>query len=79
MSPFLRVLLSSGASKTLAKNLIAVTYLVFLLIPAQSLAQAGPLTTSAEPFKLGTFRIEGIPTVGIVLRDQYIIELDAVG
>lgn len=48
-----------------------------LLLPLMSAAQSGPITTSAEPFKLGTFRIEGIPRVGIVLRDQYIIELDA--
>ena len=31
----------------------------------------------AEPFKLGTFEIRGAPTVGIVLRDRLIVELDA--
>ena len=30
----------------------------------------------AEPFKVGTFEIDGAPTVGIVLRDSLIIELD---
>jgi 2-keto-4-pentenoate hydratase/2-oxohepta-3-ene-1,7-dioic acid hydratase in catechol pathway len=32
---------------------------------------------SAEPFKLGTFAIDGRPTVGIVLRDSIVIELQA--
>ena len=31
----------------------------------------------AEPFKVGTFEIAGAPTVGIVLQDRLIIELDA--
>ena len=31
----------------------------------------------AEPFKVGTFEIGGAPTVGIVLRDSLIIELNA--
>jgi 2-keto-4-pentenoate hydratase/2-oxohepta-3-ene-1,7-dioic acid hydratase in catechol pathway len=31
----------------------------------------------AEPFKVGTFEIGGAPTVGIVLRDSIIVELDA--
>ncbi len=30
-----------------------------------------------EPFKVGTFEIDGSPAVGIVLRDSLIIELDA--
>jgi 2,4-diketo-3-deoxy-L-fuconate hydrolase len=40
-----------------------------------------PLTagaqTVAEPFKLGTFEIDGVPTVSIVLRDQWIVEVEA--
>jgi len=31
----------------------------------------------AEPFKVGTFEIQGMPTVGIVLRDNLIVELNA--
>ncbi len=54
-----------------------IVFASMLVLPLQGSAQSGPITTSAEPFKLGTFRIEGIPRVGIVLRDQYIIELDA--
>lgn len=30
-----------------------------------------------EPFKVGTFEIDGSPQVGIVLRDQYIVALNA--
>jgi 2-keto-4-pentenoate hydratase/2-oxohepta-3-ene-1,7-dioic acid hydratase in catechol pathway len=64
-------------ANTILKKLLALTCLIFLFNPIHSLAQAGPLTTSAEPFKLGTFGIDGIPTVGLVLRDQYIIEVNA--
>ena len=32
-------------------------------------------TTSVEPFKVGTFEIQGTPTVGIVLRDALIVDL----
>lgn len=31
----------------------------------------------AEPFKVGTFEIDGTPEVGIVLRDRLVVELDA--
>jgi 2-keto-4-pentenoate hydratase/2-oxohepta-3-ene-1,7-dioic acid hydratase in catechol pathway len=32
---------------------------------------------AAEPFKLGTFLIDGAPAVGIVLRDGLVVDLDA--
>ena len=50
--------------------------LIFVMI---TLFSPVPLTaqTSAEPFKLGTFEIDGNQKVGIVLRDSLIIELDA--
>lgn len=50
--------------------------ILLLLIPGLAFAQSGPLSTSAEPFKLGTFRIAGVPKVGVVLRDQYIVDLE---
>jgi 2-keto-4-pentenoate hydratase/2-oxohepta-3-ene-1,7-dioic acid hydratase in catechol pathway len=31
----------------------------------------------SEPFKLGTFDIQGTPTLGVVLRDRYVVELVA--
>ena len=40
-------------------------------------AQTAGGDTVAEPFKLGTFEIDGRPTVGIVLRDSFVVELDA--
>ncbi|MDX1393482.1 MAG: fumarylacetoacetate hydrolase family protein [Gemmatimonadota bacterium] len=43
-----------------------------------SVAIAAPTSAQmqvAEPFKVGTFEIDGAPRVGIVLRDQYIVEL----
>jgi 2-keto-4-pentenoate hydratase/2-oxohepta-3-ene-1,7-dioic acid hydratase in catechol pathway len=39
-------------------------------------AQA-PALRSAEPFKLGTFVVDGRPSVGIVLRDSLVIDLVA--
>jgi 2-keto-4-pentenoate hydratase/2-oxohepta-3-ene-1,7-dioic acid hydratase in catechol pathway len=38
---------------------------------------AQPMLQSAEPFKLGTFEIEGVPEVALVLRDSLIVELAA--
>ena len=40
-------------------------------------AQTGPEAKSVQPFKLGTFEIEGDPRIGIVLDDKLIVELDA--
>lgn len=41
-------------------------------------AQANrPALTSAEPFKLGTFEIDGRQAVGIVLRDSIVVDLEA--
>ncbi len=45
------------------------------LMPA--LASAEAASDIAEPFKIGTFEINGIPQVGIVLRDNLVIELNA--
>ena len=47
------------------------------LAPALLSAQSGPVLTSAEPFKLGTFEIDGYERIGIVLQDKLIVELDA--
>jgi len=58
--------------RLLGRGLLAL----LVLIPALALAQTGPSATPVEPFKLGTFQIQGVPKVGIVLRDQYIIDLE---
>ena len=48
-----------------------------LLVLASPLSLNAQAPTSAEPFKVGTFEIAGVPTVGIVLRDSLIVELNA--
>ncbi len=45
--------------------------------PPIALAQGGANITSAEPFKLGTFEIDGEPRIGIVLKDALVVDLDA--
>jgi len=55
---------------------VAVVVTAILSSPPTLPAQGGPATSAVEPFKLGTFEIDGVPTVGIVLRDSLIVELD---
>ena len=43
------------------------------LTPMQVSAQA---TQSAEPFYVGTFEIDGVQTVGLVLRDRLVVEIE---
>ena len=40
-------------------------------------AQTGPGMDIAEPFKVGTFEIEGEPRLGLVLRDALIVDIGA--
>lgn len=49
-----------------------LTLVLLITMPALAWSQS-----IAEPFKVGTFEIAGAPTVGIVLRDSVIIELNA--
>ena len=56
---------------------VSVVHLLAALLPALSLAQLESVPGVAEPFKLGTFEIDATPTIGIVLRDRYIVELAA--
>jgi 2,4-diketo-3-deoxy-L-fuconate hydrolase len=51
--------------------------LIALASPAVSLAQGPAELKSAEPFKLGTFEIDGDERIGIVLQDKLVVELDA--
>ncbi len=55
------------------RNSLALSVLMTLALPALGSAQVESI---AEPFKVGTFEIDGNPQVGVVLRDQYIVELD---
>ena len=56
---------------------LLLALLLASLAPARTLAQMEFPSTSVEPFKVGTFEIQGFPTVGIVLRDALIIDLAA--
>ena len=53
---------------------LALSTFVALASPALINAQA---MSSAEPFKVGTFEIDGAATVGVVLRDALVIDLAA--
>jgi len=52
------------------RNLIIVT--IALACPVLSSAQS-----SVEPFKVGTFEIEGVPRVSVVLRDSLVVDIEA--
>ena len=54
------------------RTVATVVVSLFLFLSAVGSAQ-----DIAEPFKVGTFEIDGTPRVGIVLRDSLIIELKA--
>lgn len=54
------------------RNTSILTLLLTFAFPALAWSQS-----IAEPFKVGTFEIDGATTVGIVLRDSLIVELDA--
>jgi 2-keto-4-pentenoate hydratase/2-oxohepta-3-ene-1,7-dioic acid hydratase in catechol pathway len=50
-----------------------------LLVFATAAMAAAPLSAQmeiAEPFKVGTFEIDGAPTVALVLRDQYVVDVN---
>jgi 2-keto-4-pentenoate hydratase/2-oxohepta-3-ene-1,7-dioic acid hydratase in catechol pathway len=52
------------------------TIAIFATVVAAPLV-AQPMLQAAEPFKLGTFEIEGAPEVALVLRDSLVVELAA--
>jgi 2-keto-4-pentenoate hydratase/2-oxohepta-3-ene-1,7-dioic acid hydratase in catechol pathway len=59
------------------RRILIILALVALASPAPLWAQAGAAATSAEPFKLGTFEIDGDARIGIVLQDKLIVDLHA--
>jgi len=65
--------------RTKMRKLISSAALAVLLLAAMAFSAqtAPPVPSLAEPFKLGTFEIDGEPTLGIVLRDQIVVELKA--
>ncbi len=56
------------------RSTVLAALLVVLAAPAGLQAQA---TESAEPFKVGTFQIDGEAVVGLVLRDSLIVDIGA--
>jgi 2-keto-4-pentenoate hydratase/2-oxohepta-3-ene-1,7-dioic acid hydratase in catechol pathway len=46
-----------------------------LVFQSMAYAQTGNATKSAEPFKVGTFRIGNTQTIGIVLRDSLVVDV----
>jgi 2-keto-4-pentenoate hydratase/2-oxohepta-3-ene-1,7-dioic acid hydratase in catechol pathway len=50
---------------------------VLLASPLVASGQTGTAATSAEPFKLGTFVAGPPPSVGVVLRDRFVVDLAA--
>ena len=55
-----------------------LTLIAFAAFASPALVSAQSAMSSVEPFKLGTFEIngEGDKTIGIVLRDDLVVELD---
>ena len=55
-----------------------LTLIAFTAFASPALVSAQSAMSSVEPFKLGTFEIngEGDKTIGIVLRDDLVVELD---
>lgn len=51
--------------------------LVALMSPALAAAQGDASVSAAEPFKLGTFEIDGDQRIGIVVRDELVVDLHA--
>ncbi len=59
------------------RNSLMLNGLLFLAVPGLCQAQARPAIQSAEPFKVGTFEIHGVPRVGLVLRDSLVVDVEA--
>src|SRR5690606_309355 len=51
--------------------------LAAMALPLLSLSSAAQAPDVAEPFKVGTFEIAGDATVGLVLRDALIVDIEA--
>jgi 2-keto-4-pentenoate hydratase/2-oxohepta-3-ene-1,7-dioic acid hydratase in catechol pathway len=57
--------------------LIVVVMLVGWSKPATLEGQGGAAAKAAEPFKVGTFEIRKTPTPGLVLRDAWVVDIEA--
>ena len=60
------------------RNLVSLTLSAALALFASAGSVYAQDAESVEPFKVGTFAIDDVPTVGLVMRDdQLIVELTA--
>ncbi len=74
-SPAIRTASHDPSTRTRAPAVTAVLLaLVFVAVGALT-PQAVGAQTVVEPFKVGTFEIDGVPTVSVVLRDQHIVDM----
>ena len=55
---------------------VALTFAAPLAFAAPLSAQGGPEIEIAEPFKVGTFEVDGVPRVALVLRDALIVDIE---
>jgi 2-keto-4-pentenoate hydratase/2-oxohepta-3-ene-1,7-dioic acid hydratase in catechol pathway len=58
------------------RKIFVVAAAMALLSPTVLVAQGPTGVEPAEPFKVGTFNIHGVPHVGIVLRDSLVIDIE---
>ena len=65
---------TAAAATTRAALVLAVA--AALVSSAPLSAQGGPQLEVAEPFKVGTFEIDGVPRVALVLRDALIVDIE---
>ena len=52
-----------------------VMLLAILAVPVPGSAQTGSAATSAEPFKVGTFQTGTRQSIGLVLRERFVVDL----
>jgi 2,4-diketo-3-deoxy-L-fuconate hydrolase len=56
-------------------RVLVILLAAVLVHPALGYAQAGSASQSVEPFKVGTFVFGTTPSVGVVVRDTYVVDL----
>ena len=59
------------------RRLALLVFVCIFAVASPLAAQRGTEATAAEPFKLGTFEIDGTPRLGLVLQDKIVIDLAA--
>jgi 2-keto-4-pentenoate hydratase/2-oxohepta-3-ene-1,7-dioic acid hydratase in catechol pathway len=62
----------------MTRRLAFAAFLLIVVATSRPIAaQSGPEAPAAEPFKVGTFEIQGMPRIGLVLRDSLIVDIHA--